>query len=123
MKPSANGRSNGTNEPEEAGWDEGTDPIGVVKEFPSGREIHRSESPSSHLREGTDIVTGIAYPRCKLEPKDVRGAEFKYQKVFGEDQFIAGGVLYLPIGGSKPPKYSKDNSYVSAGHLRDETGG
>lgn len=42
----ANGHTNGhggTHEPEEAGWDDGTDPIGLVKEFPSGRETHRRE--------------------------------------------------------------------------------
>jgi centromere protein C len=42
----------------------------------------------------------------------VSGSEFKYQKVFGEDQFIASGVVYIPVGGSKPSKQSKDNSYV-----------
>jgi centromere protein C len=37
---------------------------------------------------------------------------FRYQKVFGEDQFIASGVVYIPVGSSKPAKQSKDNSYV-----------
>jgi hypothetical protein len=32
--------------------------------------------------------------------------------VFGEDQFIAAGVVYVPIGCKKPGKHSKDNSYV-----------
>jgi len=36
-----NGHPAGSYEPEEAGWDDGTDPIGMVKEFPSGKEIHR----------------------------------------------------------------------------------
>ena len=31
-------------EPEEQGWDDGTDPVGLVKQFPSGQEIHRSNS-------------------------------------------------------------------------------
>jgi centromere protein C len=35
-----------------------------------------------------------------------------YQKVFGEDQFIAAGVVFIPVGGKKPGKHSKDNSYV-----------
>ena len=48
-----------------------------------------------------------------LAPKEVEGAQFKYQKVFGEDQFIAGGVVYIPVGGDKPGKFSKDNAYVS----------
>ena len=33
--------------------------------------------------------------------------------MFGEDQFIASGVVYIPEGCSKPAKQSKDNSYVS----------
>lgn len=58
----------------------------------------------------TDL--GIAYPKNLLDPKEVKDGNFKYQKVFGEDQFIAAGVVYVPIGCKKPGKHSKDNSYV-----------
>ena len=58
------------------------------------------------------IPVGIALPKALLDPKEVLSANFKYQKVFGEDQFMASGVVYVPVGGSKPAKYSKDNSYV-----------
>ena len=36
------GSGRGSDEPEEAGWDEGTNPVGVVKD-PSGRELYRRE--------------------------------------------------------------------------------
>ena len=59
------------------------------------------------------LIPGVAFPKSRLDPKPVTGSDFKYQKVFGEDQFIAAGVVYIPVGGSKPSKQSKDNSYVS----------
>lgn len=60
--------------------------------------------------------TGIAYPARLLKPKLVGAGDdnfFRYQKVFGEDLFMAAGVVELPIGGKKPGKASKDNAYVS----------
>ncbi|RSH94857.1 hypothetical protein EHS25_004663 [Saitozyma podzolica] len=78
------------------GWDELTNPIGVVNDWPQNKEIERR----------------IAYPKNLLDPKEVKDGNFKYQKVFGEDQFIAAGVVYVPIGCKKPGKHSKDNSYV-----------
>lgn len=41
VKPGNGHGHGGSYMPEEMGWDDGTDPIGVVKEFPSGREIYR----------------------------------------------------------------------------------
>lgn len=56
--------------------------------------------------------TGIAYPKRLLNPSIVSSGDFKYQKIFGEDQFVASGVVYIPVKSSKPAKSSKDNSYV-----------
>lgn len=47
-----------------------------------------------------------------LNPKSVDGSQFMYQKIFGEGQFIAAGVVHIPPGGKKPGKHSKDNAYV-----------
>ncbi|ORX35333.1 Mif2/CENP-C like-domain-containing protein [Kockovaella imperatae] len=80
----------------EDGWDADTEPYGLVQDFVSQKEQQRR----------------IAYPRHRLEPQPVAGGTFKYQKVFGEDLFIAGGVLYVPVGGMKPGKFSKDNAYI-----------
>lgn len=48
-----------------------------------------------------------------IQPKPVSSGDFKYQKVFGEDQFHASGMVYIPVRSLKPAKQSKDNSYVS----------
>lgn len=68
----------------------------------------------------TDRATGICYPRALLDPKLVMNSEFKYQKVFGEGKFIASGVVYIPVGGSKPGKPSRDNAYVSVGKEKEK---
>lgn len=74
--------------------------------------------PGSARSKGlADSYSGVALPTSRLDPKEVAGSGFRYQKVFGEDQFIAAGVVYIPVGGSKPGKHSKDNSYVRG---RDE---
>ncbi|EIW66523.1 hypothetical protein M231_02297 [Tremella mesenterica] len=104
-KPSRTGRSQSVKmesadvaEPEGLGWDNQTDPIGIVKDYPSGAEAKRR----------------IAFPQSRLSPKpsETPGGHFLYQKVFGEEQFIAAGVIYIPVGGIKPGKHSKDNAYI-----------
>lgn len=65
--------------------------------------------------------TGVAMPYARLEPKQVVGSNFKYQKVFGEDNFVAAGVVFIPPGGEKPAKPSKDNCYVSGSGAVDIT--
>ena len=44
-------------------------------------------------------------------PGDANG--FKFQKVFGDASFVAAGMLEIPVGGEKPSKPTKDNTYVS----------
>ncbi|KAK8861727.1 hypothetical protein IAR55_002550 [Kwoniella newhampshirensis] len=80
----------------EEGWDNQTDPTGIIVAYPGHEEIHRK----------------IAAPKKLLEPKMVQGGTFKYQKVFGEGQFMAAGVVYIPPGQKKATKPSKDNAYV-----------
>lgn len=48
-----------------------------------------------------------------VTPVAVGNATFQYQKIFGEAEFFAGGVLNLDVGGAKAPKNSQDNAYVS----------
>lgn len=43
-------------------------------------------------------------------PGDANG--FKFQKVFGDASFVAAGMLEIPVGGEKPSKPTKDNTYV-----------
>ncbi|WVQ62444.1 uncharacterized protein L199_000584 [Kwoniella botswanensis] len=81
---------------EEAGWDDETEPTGLVKTFPEGMESHRK----------------IACPKALLNPESKANQNFSYQKVFGEGDFMAAGVVMIPVGKSKTTKPSKDNAYV-----------
>ena len=110
---------------EEEGWDHETEPVGIVKDFITSNEIQRRESytaayPGFCKLRADGLVSGIAYPRQRLEPKEVAGGSFKYQKVFGEDMFIAAGVVYVPVKSSKPGKLSRDNAYVSHRSVRSD---
>ena len=48
-----------------------------------------------------------------IEPKQAASSDFMFQKVFSDGEFIASGQVVLPVGGKKPSKSSKDNTYVS----------
>ena len=48
-----------------------------------------------------------------VEPEPAIGGEFAFKKLFGDDDFIASGVITFPVGGKKPMKGTKDNTYVS----------
>jgi centromere protein C len=39
---------------------------------------------------------------------------FGYQKIFGEEEFFAAGLLHIPVGAQKSAKNSRDNAYVSS---------
>ncbi|WWC86037.1 uncharacterized protein L201_000908 [Kwoniella dendrophila CBS 6074] len=80
----------------EDGWDAGTEPTGLVKTYPDGFESHRK----------------IACPKALLNPPNMENQSFDYQKVFGEGDFMAAGVVFIPIGSKKATKPSKDNAYV-----------
>lgn len=62
---------------------------------------------------GIIVLAGIAYTAAMMEPEAANSTNtFSYQKVFSDDDFIASGVLALPVGGEKPMKGTKDNTYV-----------
>ena len=44
--------------------------------------------------------------------KQAAEQDFKFQKIFGDGEFIAAGQLIIPVGGKKPNKGTKDNTYV-----------
>lgn len=52
-------------------------------------------------------------PSSLISTKPVTGSAFHYQKAFGEDGFIAGGIVLIDPGHEKPSKPSHDNVYVS----------
>lgn len=85
-----------TRHPEE-GWDEATDPHGMVWDVERQSEVERR----------------IACPISQVRPKTAINSDFAFEKVFGVDDYMAAGILEIPVGGGKPSKPTKDNNYVS----------
>ena len=48
-----------------------------------------------------------------VEPRQVGNNNWSFDKIFGDDEFIAAGQLIIPPKGRKPSKAAKDNTYVS----------
>lgn len=90
-----------TQHPED-GWDDDTDPHGRVWDQDRGDEVERR----------------IACPKNQVRTKQAVNSPFAFEKVFGVDDYMAAGILEIPVGGSKPTKPTKDNNYVS----RPQTG-
>ncbi|KAG1890829.1 Mif2/CENP-C like-domain-containing protein [Suillus subluteus] len=82
-------------DPEE-GWDDETQESGVVIDYVT-------EEP---------VLRRIVYTAKKIDPKPAAGGGWFFQKIFGEGDFIAAGVLRIPPQGRKPSKGTKDNTYV-----------
>lgn len=59
------------------------------------------------------VTSGIACPISQVRPKSATNSPFAFEKVFGVDEYMAAGILEIPVGGSKPTKPTKDNNYVS----------
>ncbi|KAG8791377.1 hypothetical protein FRC12_009320 [Ceratobasidium sp. 428] len=79
----------------EDGMDEETEELGVVMDYATGKEIERR----------------IAFPGARVEFQPTEGP-FHFQKIFGDSDFFAAGVMKIPVGGRKPNKPSKENTYV-----------
>ena len=58
------------------------------------------------------MYSGIAYTAKKVEPKMAADHNWSFDKIFGDDDFIAAGQLIIPPRGRKPSKAAKDNTYV-----------
>lgn len=58
------------------------------------------------------MCTEIAFTARMVSPKPALNNDFAFQKVFGDGEFIAAGQLIIPVGGKKPSKGTKDNTYV-----------
>lgn len=99
-------------DPEE-GWDDETEEFGVVIDYSTHEPVsRRAYSSIKHLPLLIGAVSGIVYTAKKVDPKPAAGGGWFFQKVFGEGDFIAGGVLRIPSNGRKPSKGTKDNTYV-----------
>ncbi|KAF9515077.1 hypothetical protein BS47DRAFT_1449428 [Hydnum rufescens UP504] len=82
--------------PPESGWDENTQPLGLAVKWGTQDEEERR----------------MVYTAAMMEPEAANSTNtFSYQKIFSDDDFIAAGVLVLPVDGEKPMKGTKDNTY------------
>ena len=48
-----------------------------------------------------------------LDPKPTKNHAYKFQRIFTDGAFMAGGMLVIPSGEMKPLKPARDNTYVS----------
>ncbi|KAI0797485.1 Mif2/CENP-C like-domain-containing protein [Abortiporus biennis] len=80
----------------EEGWDNTTAPDGVCINYETGQEEERR----------------LAYTHRMLHLKAATNGDFLFQKVFGDNDFIAAGQLVIPPGSQKPTKGTKDNTFV-----------
>lgn len=55
---------------------------------------------------------GVAFTSAMLNPRPTANGDWSFEKVFGDADFIAAGVLIIPPNGRKPSKGTKDNTYV-----------
>ncbi|TBU35568.1 Mif2/CENP-C like-domain-containing protein [Dichomitus squalens] len=100
------GRSTATAEPEpqqvlvydpEEGWDDETDPHCKVLEFGT---------------DGKEVERRVAFTAKMITPKAAAQGAFYFQKIFGDGDYLASGVLYIPPNSTKPTKSTKDNTFV-----------
>ncbi|VDC06532.1 unnamed protein product [Peniophora sp. CBMAI 1063] len=85
----------GVANPEE-GWDDQTEPQGRVLDWTTKEEVERR----------------IAFPSSHVQYKAANDEMFFFQKIFGDAEYMAAGQLLIPVGGHKPTKTTKDNTYV-----------
>ncbi|GAA5821027.1 hypothetical protein JCM10212_006726, partial [Sporobolomyces blumeae] len=82
--------------PEEEGVDDMTDPDGLVWSWEGNAETTRR----------------IAFTSKMIDPKATFNNQYQFQKIYQELDYLAGGVLVIPVGGQKSTKPAKDNSYI-----------
>ncbi|KAF5373880.1 hypothetical protein D9758_000637 [Tetrapyrgos nigripes] len=80
----------------EEGWDDETPERSLVIDWKLKTEIEKR-------------ITCIAK---SVHPQPAANNEWLFQKIFGDDQFIAAGQLVIPVEGKKPSKSTKDNTYI-----------
>lgn len=102
----------------EDGWDAETDQNAMVIDYDTKQEIEKG-TPQRFTKDRVGILISscfvfiaIAQTAAMLNPKQPLNASYAFQKVFSDGEFVAGGVLEIPVGGKKPSKPARDNTYV-----------
>ncbi|KAF7310541.1 CENP-C-C domain-containing protein [Mycena chlorophos] len=84
----------------EAGWDDNTLTEAMVHDFVTGEQTKRRVAFTSKMFNPQQArVTG---------PEDA----WSFEKIFGDEEFMAAGQLTIPPKKRKPSKAAKDNTYI-----------
>jgi len=78
------------------GWDDATDQEGLTWDYVNSIEIRRR----------------VAFTAAMIAPRAVNNQLYRFQKVFSDGDFMAAGVLEIPVGAKKPLKPARDNTYM-----------
>src|SRR6266498_237477 len=66
--------------------------------------------------------SGIVWTAKMVQPRVAAETSWLFDKIFGDDDFIAAGQLIIPPKGRKPSKAAKDNTYASSFPVRKTQG-
>ncbi|KAF9077708.1 Mif2/CENP-C like-domain-containing protein [Rhodocollybia butyracea] len=80
----------------EEGWDDKTPAVSMVIDW-------KTKEPCDKR------ITCLAK---NVKPQPAIGNEWFFQRIFGDDSFIAAGQLIIPVHKRKPSKTTKDNTYI-----------
>ncbi|KAK7051277.1 mitotic fidelity of chromosome transmission-related protein [Paramarasmius palmivorus] len=80
----------------EKGWDDNTAERGLVLDWKTGEPVEKR----------------IACLAKNLTFQQAANSEWLFQKIFGDEQFIAAGQLVIPENSRKPSKPTRDNTYI-----------
>ncbi|THH01669.1 hypothetical protein EW026_g1097 [Hermanssonia centrifuga] len=80
----------------EEGWDMDTKAEGVVVDYETKQEVTRR----------------VAFTSKMVRTRPAANADFFFQKIFGDKDFMAAGMLSIPPNGEKPTKGTKDNTFI-----------
>ncbi|CAH7669789.1 Mif2/CENP-C like-domain-containing protein [Phakopsora pachyrhizi] len=84
----------------EEGWDLETKATGIVYSYTKNKECERVVAFTKHM---SDI---------NVEDKAGVPNSFHFKRVCKDLDYVAAGLIYIPVGGGKPSKPTKDNFYV-----------
>jgi hypothetical protein len=84
----------------EDGWDDKTRPNGIVYSYTKNKDCERA------------VVCTKKMATLDVEDQAGDPNSFQFQRVVKDSDFIAGGIMHIPVGGGKPLKPAKDNFYV-----------
>lgn len=83
----------------EDGWDDKTRPNGIVYSYTKNKDCERA------------VVCTKKMATLDVEDQAGDPNSFQFQRVVKDSDFIAGGIMHIPVGGGKPLKPAKDNFY------------